>query len=105
MIPSPAKLVSPDVVRRIQTVTAARYGTTRAEVIGPKKTRVVSQPRNVAMAVTRRMTKCSFPLIGHLFRRDHTTVLLACRKVERQAKIDPDLRAMLLSIEEEVRSR
>lgn len=97
-----AVLISPDRVRAIQSIVAARYAVRAADLTGPKSPRNISQPRAVAMTLARKLTSCSYPLIGHFFGRHHTTVIAAERHVTRQAENDPDLRALLISLEQEI---
>jgi chromosomal replication initiator protein len=46
-------------------------------------------PRQVAMYLTRKLTKRSLPAIGAAFGRHHSTVLHAIRAVEARMKVDP----------------
>ena len=55
-----------------------------AEITGEKRSRPLVDARHIAMYVTRQMTKLSYPDIGREFGgRDHTTVLHAVRRVEK----------------------
>jgi chromosomal replication initiator protein len=55
--------------------------------------RVHSHPRQVAMALSSRLTKHSLPRIGHFFGgRDHSTVIHACAAVAKRRTNDPKLR-------------
>ena len=42
------------------------------------------EARSIAMFLCRRMTDLSYPDIGRLFKRDHSTVVSACKKIEAQ---------------------
>jgi len=42
------------------------------------------EARSIAMFLCRRMTDLSYPDIGRLFNRDHSTVVTACKKIETQ---------------------
>lgn len=54
----------------------------------------VSRPRQEAMALSWLLTDHSGPRIGHFFGgRDHTTVIHACRAVDKRRKSDPKLDA------------
>jgi len=56
---------------------------------GPRRTRQLVVPRQVAMFLARRHTGLSLPEIGkHFGGRDHTTVMHAVRKIEGQIKTD-----------------
>ena len=80
-------------VRSIQLATARHYSLTLAELVGPRRHQGVVKPRQLAMWLARRLTGCSFPELGRAFGgRDHTTVLYACRKLDRMIAEDTDLR-------------
>ena len=56
---------------------------------GPRRTRQLVVPRQVAMFLARRHTGLSLPEIGkHFGGRDHTTVMHAVRKIEKQIATD-----------------
>jgi chromosomal replication initiator protein len=70
-----------------------------AEMISQRRGRGVARPRQVAMYLTREHTGLSLPNIGRLFgHRDHTTVMHACRQVERLSA-DPVFAASVAEIE------
>ena len=58
-----------------------------------KRTKAVVYPRQIAMYLSRNLTDLSLPEIGGFFGgRDHTTVLHACEKIERDLKNDEKVR-------------
>ena len=67
---------------RILLTVGERFGVNGESLCGPRRTRTVALPRQVAMYLTRQLTELSLVEIGHLFGgRDHTTVMYACEKV------------------------
>jgi len=67
---------------RILAVVAERFGIKPEALCGPRRTRTIALPRQVAMYLTRQLTELSLGEIGRLFGgRDHTTVMYACEKV------------------------
>jgi chromosomal replication initiator protein len=79
---------APD-VSVIVTCVASAFGVSAAELLGPSRLRRTLGPRQVAMYLARELTGLSFPRIGAAFGgRDHTTVIHAHRKVERELKSD-----------------
>lgn len=69
-------------IETIKGQVADRYGVTIDEIESTKRAKRVSQARHIAIYLARELTNSSFPTIGHAFgRRDHTTVMHACRKV------------------------
>lgn len=69
-------------VENIQKTVAEYYKIRVADLLSNKRTRSVTRPRQIAMALSKELTNHSLPEIGSMFGgRDHTTVLHACRKV------------------------
>jgi chromosomal replication initiator protein len=61
-------------------------------LIGPQKNTANARPRMLAMWLARRLTSLSYPDIGRAFGgRDHSTVISACRKIERLLTTDAAL--------------
>ena len=79
----------------IQLEYCERYGITLAEMKGTCRKRIYAVPRQEAMAEVRKRLGWSYPRIGRLFNKDHTTALWACRKHGLQ----PDPRASLIAQE------
>ncbi len=76
----------------IQRTVAETCHTTVKEMKSKKRNRAVSRPRQIAMALARELTKHSYPEIGEAFGgRDHTTVLHACREIDRIRKEDSEM--------------
>jgi chromosomal replication initiator protein len=60
----------------------AYYAISRADLVGPSRSRPLVQARQVAMYLCRELTALSLPKIGEVFGgRDHTTVLHADTKI------------------------
>lgn len=74
------KLVTID---NIQKTVAEYYKIRVADLHSKRRTRSITRPRQLAMALCKELTNHSLPEIGDAFGgRDHTTVLHACRKIE-----------------------
>ena len=73
----------------IQKAVSDYFGLRVSQLISKRRFRSFVRPRQIAMALARELTSFSFPEIGAAFGdRDHTTVLHACRQVERLRKTD-----------------
>ena len=69
-------------VDNIQKTVAEYFKIRVADLLSDKRTRTVTRPRQIAMALAKDLTNHSLPEIGQMFGgRDHTTVLHATRKV------------------------
>ena len=63
------------------------------DIIGPCRKKNLTEPRQIIMYLMREELKLSYPVIGQeLGGRDHTTVIHACDKVNRQIKMDDKTR-------------
>ena len=73
----------------IQKVVAEYYNIRVADLHSKKRSRSITRPRQLAMSVTKELTKFSLPEIGDSFGgRDHTTVIHACKKIDELRKLD-----------------
>ena len=81
MVKETIKTISVDMV---QKEVAAYYNVTLADLKTKKRNKNVVLPRQVAMYLSRKLTTHSLPEIGAAFGgKDHTTVLHAYKKVEK----------------------
>ena len=76
-----------DIIR----VACEIYDVSMDEMLSPNRGAVcISTPRQRAMYVAREMTGHSYPTIAKAFRRkDHTTIMNACRNVTAWMEADP----------------
>lgn len=74
-------------IRDIQLGVCQQYGISLHDMISEKRTGNLVLPRHIAIALSSHFTSFSLPQIGKRFGgRDHTTVLHACRKLDRVMK-------------------
>ena len=84
----------------IQKTVAEYFRLRVSDLTSKRRSRAIARPRQMAMALARELTNRSFPEIGTSFGdRDHTTVLYACRKIEKlrkmESSVDTDYRNIL----------
>lgn len=80
-------------INNIQKVVAEYYKIRIADLHSKSRSRQVTRPRQVAMALSKELTSHSLPEIGDAFGgRDHTTVLHACRKITELTHHDPQIK-------------
>jgi len=80
-------------IDNIQRTVAEHYKIKMSDMLSKRRTRSVARPRQVAMAMAKKMTNHSLPEIGEAFGgRDHTTVLHACRKVKELQDSSSEIR-------------
>jgi chromosomal replication initiator protein len=91
-------------VDRIQKVTADYFSMEISDLTGPRRPADIAWARQLAMYLTRELTKSAYQDIGRAFgNRDHGTVMHACRKVEEKNNVDEkataDLRFLLRELQ------
>ena len=68
----------------IESVVCTFFGLTPAEIHSSKKTHTIALARSIAMYLARQRTDMSYPEIGRFMgNKNHTTAILACRRVEQ----------------------
>ena len=80
-------------IDNIQRTVAEYYKMKVADLHSKRRTRTITRPRQMAMALAKELTSHSLPEIGDAFGgRDHTTVLHACKKIEELQEADANIR-------------
>lgn len=80
-------------IDNIQRTVAEYYKIKVADLHSKRRTRSVTRPRQMAMALAKQLTHHSLPEIGDSFGgRDHTTVLHACKKIVELRELDASIR-------------
>ncbi len=76
-------------IENIQKTVSEYFKISISDLLSSRRTRSITRPRQMAMALAKQLTKHSLPEIGNAFGgRDHTTVLHACRKISELCKED-----------------
>jgi len=79
-------------LENIQKTVADYYKVRIADLHSSRRSRSITRPRQIAMALAKELTRHSLPEIGDAFGgRDHTTVIHAVRKVQQLRKDDARL--------------
>ncbi|MFA5621268.1 MAG: chromosomal replication initiator protein DnaA [Thermovirgaceae bacterium] len=87
----------------IQQVTAESFGIPVSSLSGNKRTSEIALARQVAMYLSRELTGTTLQQIGYAFnRKDHTTVIHACRKIEEFIRKDPNMKGMVDNLREKL---
>ncbi|MCB1050247.1 MAG: chromosomal replication initiator protein DnaA [Acidobacteria bacterium] len=81
---------------KIQRFVADRFNLTIKDLCSKNNSKRISQPRQIAMYLTRTLTGMSLPEIGLAFgNKHHSTVLYSIQKVEKEITDNPETRHML----------
>jgi chromosomal replication initiator protein len=90
-------------IENIQKTVAEYYKIRVADLLSRRRSRSITRPRQMAMALSKELTNHSLPEIGDAFGgRDHTTVLHACRVVkglrDSQQRLNEDYSNLLRTL-------
>ena len=86
-------------IPNIIKIVAGYYGIKVADIKSKRRTRNISEPRQIAMFLCREHTKSSLPEIGRQFGgKDHTTVIFSYKKISKLIKENKELKFSILEI-------
>ena len=90
------KVISADY---IQEVVSKYFNIDKKDLISAKKSNDIAHPRQIAMYLCRTIGQMSFPKIGAEFgNRDHTTVMHAVNKIEKEIKEKTNTKLIVESV-------
>ena len=99
---SPRKKID---IRTIQRTVAQHFDIPVDSMKAKTRVSRVVRARQVAVRLSRELTDLSLVQIGKQFGgRDHSTILHACKKIDRETETDPSLRRKLQTIRSELSS-
>ncbi len=96
LLPDERATNSADIIRFV----AQHYGVRVADLKGRSNRRSIALPRQVAMFLIRDILEISFPEIGKIFAKHHSTVMYAVDNVQKMRLSNPDFDATLTSFRE-----
>jgi chromosomal replication initiation ATPase DnaA len=89
---------SPMIIETMLNRCAKETGIAPREILGRSRTAEVSRSRCATMWAARKVlsphTRGSYPALGRVFRRDHSTVIHAVRKAEARRTAEIDFRRL-----------
>ena len=95
----------PVTVKVVQQAVANHYHVELESMTSQGRSRKVTFPRQIAMYLAREFTNMSLPDIGRNFGgRDHSTVLHACKKIEKIQGTDLAIKKSLMQLREVIRA-
>ena len=94
----------PITIEYIQEVVASYYNITVPDIISSKRSKNISDPRQIAMYLSRKLINMSLSKMGEKFGgRDHTTIMHGCDKVVAMMEENPSLKETVLDLEKRIR--
>lgn len=96
----PRRIKIEDILR----IVSRHYAVSRADILSQRRHRSVVWPRQIGMYLAKQLTSRSLPEIGRRFGdRDHTTVLHAIRKVDKELEGNTKLRDELEDLKKQLK--
>ncbi|HSX30386.1 MAG TPA: chromosomal replication initiator protein DnaA [Candidatus Saccharimonadales bacterium] len=87
--------------RQIIERCARHFQVSVEDIVGPKRDKDIVVPRQVAMYMLRSELHLSFPKIAReLGRKDHTTAIHSVEKIEKEQRLDAEVRSAIAEIKE-----
>jgi len=90
-------------IENIQKTVAEYFKIRVADLLSKRRSRSITRPRQMAMALSKELTNHSLPEIGDAYGgRDHTTVMHACKRVKElrgmESRVDEDYLNLLRTL-------
>ena len=80
-------------IKEIIKTVSRHFGVSKADILSQRRHRSVVWPRQIGMYLSKQLTAHSLPEIGRRFgSRDHTAILDAIRKIDKELAANPRLR-------------
>ena len=90
----------------VMEAVATYYSVTVDDLKGPRRSRDVAVPRQIAMYISREVVGAPLTMIGDNFGgRDHSTVNHACQKVAQEMKASPSLNTLISDLMQQLQER
>lgn len=90
-------------IATVQRHVAQRFNVRVTDLTSDRRDRISTRARHAAMYLCRELTPFSLPVIGrHFGKRDHTTVMYACREVERRRRESSEVATALSRLSAEI---
>ena len=87
-------------IESVQKTVSQFYNLNMSDLKSPRRQKNLAFPRQIAMYLCKKHVHSSFPEIGGKFGgKDHTTVMYACRKIEKLLESDERLQSDIVALE------
>ncbi|MEW5820220.1 MAG: chromosomal replication initiator protein DnaA [Cyanobacteriota bacterium] len=96
---SKTKTVTPD---KIIDLVADYYEISSSDIKGSSRMKTVSQARQVAIYLIREVSQLSFPNIGSIFSKKHSTIIYAYEKMKEEINAKPALSSIISELKSKI---
>ena len=90
------------IVDKIFSAVFNKYGVGKEDLLSKKRNKDIAFARHVCIYLIREVTEMSYPGIGKMFDRDHTTILSSCdivsKRIASDAMVSVDISEMLKEV-------
>ncbi len=99
IVKNSSKNITNDIIKAVSNF----YEISVDDILKRNRKQNLVEPRQITMYLLRDILKMSYPSIGEkLGKRDHTTVMHACEKIEKEIQTNPALNQKLVVIKEQI---
>lgn len=87
----------------LNTITnkvSSYYQVTKEAVLSPTHAPHTVRARHMAIYLSRNFTHMGYKSLGRYFRRNHTSIMHACTKLDQQSLTDPEVAKDLMALKE-----
>ena len=77
------------IIDKIFTCIDKKYGFDKKTLCGKSRTKEIAFTRHIAIYLIRELTDMSYPSVGKIFDRNHSTVISSCEIIEKKLANDP----------------
>ncbi len=89
-------------IDKIFAAVYKKFGIPKEELVGKKRTKEIAKVRHIAVYLIHEITEMSYPNIGKIFERDHSTVMSSLDVVKKTIAADPLYAADIENIKKEI---
>lgn len=82
----------------ILDIVSTYFNIKKSDLLGKRRQKSIAVPRHIAIYFCRTLLNLSYPQIGEVFNRDHTTALHAFEKIYKEREKDRELKGILEEI-------
>jgi len=87
----------------VQEIVSAKFHLKVSDMKSKRRTKALVYPRQIAMFLCREITQQSYPEIArHFGGKDHTTVMHACKQIEKAKQSDPGMLGTLEELKRQI---
>lgn len=77
------------IVDKVFSAVYNKYGIPKADLLSPKRNKDIAFARHVSIYLIRSVTEMSFPGIGKIFKRDHSSIIASVEVINKKKNTDP----------------